>query len=532
MRTVLLLLLSGCITAWSCRPASADAHAAAAMAGITGPELMEHVGVLAADSFEGREAGTRGGRAAAVYLMKELQTLGLRGAGERGGCFQSFGRGYRNVMAMLEGSDPELKHEIVMIGAHYDHVGYGSRKSSRGPTGQIHNGADDNASGASSLLETAQALLQLPRPPARSVVFAFWDGEEKGLLGSKHWVQQPTVPLEQIRAYVNVDMVGRLRDEKLLVYGSRSAAGLRRLVSLANEPTGLRLSFVWWINPRSDHYTFFERKIPVLMLHTDLHEDYHRPSDDAHKLSAEGMQSVSRLLFNLTLEMASAETLPEFRRAATAESTAARRAYEKPPGPAPPRLGVSWDADDQEHPGVRLVRVAPGYPAEQAGLKFGDRIVRFDGREIREGRQLAAAVAAAPSKVQVVVHRDTVAQPLTLPLTLDGRPQRLGIAWRANDAEPDAVTIVQVASDSAAAAAGLKRLDRVYQINGRTFSSTEEFEALVTAPAGPVELVVERDGRILTVRIARPALDRAELLTGAAADESPLKQDDGANASE
>ena len=133
---------------------------------ITSDELEAHVYVLADDTFEGREAGTRGGHAAAGFIVDYLEQQGLEGAAEDGSFYQVFGEGYRNVLAILPGSDPELSDEFILIGAHYDHVGYGTPRNSYGPTGYIHNGADDNASGVSALMEVIDAMTNHGTPPA------------------------------------------------------------------------------------------------------------------------------------------------------------------------------------------------------------------------------------------------------------------------------------------------------------------------------------------------------------------------------
>jgi len=147
-------------------PACADEFNGA-MSSISGPDLLAHIEVLADDELEGRESGTRGGRAAADYLSKALAERALRPAGDGDSYMQAFERGaYRNLLAVLPGTDAELKHQYVLLGAHYDHVGYGTRRNSRGPWGRIHNGADDNASGVSGVLEVAEAVTLLDPPPS------------------------------------------------------------------------------------------------------------------------------------------------------------------------------------------------------------------------------------------------------------------------------------------------------------------------------------------------------------------------------
>ena len=186
-----------------------------------------------------------------------------------------------------------------MIGAHYDHVGRGNSRNSRGPIGQIHNGADDNASGTSALLELVDAFCSLDVAPKRSLLFVFWDGEEQGLRGSQYWISAPTVPLEQIRLVINIDMIGRLRDNRADVFGTRSAAGLRRFLSSQNIETPIAMSFPWETRRDSDHYSFFAQQIPYLMIFTGKHPDYHTPYDDVDKLNLDGMERITRLLFRI-----------------------------------------------------------------------------------------------------------------------------------------------------------------------------------------------------------------------------------------
>ena len=169
---------------------------------------------------------------------------------------------------------------MIVVGAHYDHIGYGGRLS-LGTPGYIHPGADDNASGSSAVLELAKAMTMLSPAPKRSILFAAWDAEEKGLLGSKYWVAHPTVPLDRVVAAMNLDMVGRLRDGHLIVLWLAQRLRLAATGEPSEPVAGLRLDFSWTIKPNADYYPFFEHDIPVLMFHTGLHDDYHRPSDVA-----------------------------------------------------------------------------------------------------------------------------------------------------------------------------------------------------------------------------------------------------------
>src|SRR5580704_7239109 len=199
-------------------------------------ELRQHCAVLASDTFEGRETGTHGGEAAGTYIAGELRKhpRALPAAAD-GDYFQPVPPRSRNVLVRIPGSDPVLKSEYVVVGAHYDHVGYGDARNSRGPIGYIHNGADDNASGTSALLELVKAFTSLDKPPKRSLVFSFWDAEEQGLLGSEYWTQYPTVSLQGLRLVVNLDMVGRLRENRAECLGCRTAPGLRGLIATSNS---------------------------------------------------------------------------------------------------------------------------------------------------------------------------------------------------------------------------------------------------------------------------------------------------------
>ena len=454
------------------RAAEKSSSYAAALESISSADLEQRVEYLAADAMEGRESGTRGGRAAGDYLAGRMAQYRLAGAGVDGGFFQPFAPRYRNVLALLEGSDPALRHEIVILCAHYDHVGFGKKGNSRGPVGPVHNGADDNASGTAGLLELAEALTQLPEPPKRSILFAFWDAEEKGMLGSKYWVAHPTVPGKRVAAVINMDMIGRLRDERLHVYGSRTGCGLRRLISRHNDGPDLTLDFCRKLPNNADHYCFFERGIPVLFLHTGMHDDYHAPGDDAHLINNPGMRRVIRLVFGITHDLATRPDLPAFRRAAAHETE--RTTMDRGPN-LPERLGVAWQAHAESNDGVLLTSVAPDSPAAQAGLNAGDRIVQFAGREIRRGDDLRTAVMTAKTPASLIVQPAGGEEPELLAVQLQGKPLRLGVTWQVDEAEPGAVILTRVVAGSPADRAGLRAGDRIYQINGHDFADDMAF---------------------------------------------------------
>ncbi len=395
--------------------AAAAERMSAAHATIKAADAGRHVGVLADDSFEGREGGSRGGRAAAAYIVEQLTRLDLEPAGDGGTFFQPFG-GMRNILAILRGTDPQLSEQLVVVGAHYDHVGYGNAENSYGPFGHVHNGADDNASGVAGLLEVAEAMKHLPERPRRSILFAFWDGEEKGLLGSYHFLRVKPAAVEQLRVAfsVNLDMIGRLRGNRLEVYGTRTAPGLREAVLQANNRpgnvAGLELSFVWDIEDDSDHYPFITAKIPTVMFHTGLHDHYHRPSDDAHLVNLEGIEPVARLTLGFVTAIADdPAALPAFRPESLNESNATRNRIEAsiPDSSRSPqgRWGLGTRNDPGEPAAPIVVRVWRESPASRAGLAAGDRVLTVDGTRITGQDDMRARLRTAGPRTAIDVER-------------------------------------------------------------------------------------------------------------------------------
>ena len=477
----------------------------AAMDSIQSREIQAHVQYLADEKREGREAGTPGGYAAGDYLCRRLAALRLPGAGPGGDYLQPFSPNFRNVLAKVGGGDPALAGETIVVSAHYDHVGRGQKGNSLGQIGEIHPGADDNASGVSALLEIAEAFTILAEPPRRTVLFAFWDAEEKGMLGSKHWIAQPTLPLESVRLLVNMDMVGRLRNDRLVVYGARTGYGLRRWVAAHNE-SAMLIDFSWNALANADHFPFFSNNIPFLTLHTDLHEQYHRPTDTADLILPDGIRRVARLAFSLVYDLANADQTPAFRPAAREESEATRRSLAEQPPHFPERLGVRWSAESAGERGVRLTGVSAQSAAERAGLRVGDRIIEFAGRAIRSSDDFLGAVFTAPASTSAAVLRPDAPAPVRIPIMLDGKPLRVGIVWRVDDAEPGAAILTAVVPGSPAARANLQVDDRIYQINGRGFSSEEELAQLLGTLPSPIHLVVERKGRMYNVELRLEAV--------------------------
>jgi hypothetical protein len=285
----------------------------------------------------------------------------------------------KNVVGVLEETGPKAK-EIIILGAHYDHLGYGGFGSlARQRTPAIHHGADDNGSGTTALMELARRFAQVPQRD-RKLVFMAFSGEERGLLGSAYYCQHPLFPLADTVTMVNMDMVGRLRPDKdsnkdkLIVYGTGTAKTFDHLIETLNETYDFKLQKIPGGMGPSDHASFYAKGIPVFFFFTGDHSDYHRPSDTADKINVPGMRRVTDLMENLVTHLLKSAQRPEFVKVAT--FTAPR------PGPGGPRLGIRPSyGDDQE--GVLLEDVIGGGPADKAGLKGGDRIVDIGEKPVK-----------------------------------------------------------------------------------------------------------------------------------------------------
>ncbi|MET0646585.1 MAG: M20/M25/M40 family metallo-hydrolase [Pyrinomonadaceae bacterium] len=377
-----------------------------------------------------------------------------------------------NVVGVLEGSDAKLKSEVIVVGAHYDHLGRGGEGSGSlaGREGEIHHGADDNASGTAGLLELARLFAGERERMRRTVVFIAFGGEEEGLLGSSHYVQNPALPLGQTVAMLNMDMIGRLRGGALSVGGVGTATELRAIVEEANKgfkvtlypPAGgtatpaqrgrdvninlreegqpereakvrvlesepivvtgangqtavtarpaehfaLRLSEDGF-GP-SDHSSFYARRVPVLFFFTGSHEDYHKPSDTADRVNYEGEAQILQFVRVIVLRLQEQDARPTYAVAKSDGNT--RSATFRISLGTVPSYGDSTD-------GVKLDAVREGSPAAAAGLKAGDKIVKLAGRDIRNVYDYTQALSEmkAGQEYEVEVLRD--GQRLTLKVT-------------------------------------------------------------------------------------------------------------------
>jgi hypothetical protein len=293
----------------------------------------------------------------------------------------------KNVIGVLEGAGP-LAQETVVVGGHYDHLGRGGLTSGSLAflSREIHNGADDNASGTSMVMELARRLGARPDPPARRVVFMAFSGEERGLLGSQYYVEHPLFPLKSTVMMINCDMVGRLDAKNdLQMVGTGTTAGIDALVDGLGKSSGLAIKKITGLSDGfggSDHQSFYARDVPVLFAFTGVHRDYHRPTDDSNLINYPGMARIADYLELITLEIVRRPERPMFTRLAQGRRQPGGRTSDPARAGASTYLGTMPDYAYDGKDGLRLNGVSPGGPAEKGGLKEGDVITRFAGKPV------------------------------------------------------------------------------------------------------------------------------------------------------
>jgi aminopeptidase YwaD len=331
-----------------------------------------------------------------------------------------------NVVGVLPGSDPQLASEYVIIGAHYDHLGLGGPESlAANPEGQIHHGADDNASGTAGVLELARVLANERGKIKRSIMFIAFSGEEMGLLGSGAYTKNPIVPLGTTVAMLNMDMIGRLRNGSLFIGGMGTSPVWKPLINRLNgtmQPTSsgpgngsgsrFQLSFGEDGFGPSDHQSFYVRDIPVLFFFTGTHDDYHKPTDTADKINAEGLKQVAEFVREIAVSVANDPQRIAFTKVKVEQRPTGRgfRVY----------LGTVPNYSDQSD-GMKLDGVRPGSPAERAGLQAGDFIVKLGKTPIKNVYDYTYALGEmrAGEEVEVLIRRNS--KEMTLKITPDKR---------------------------------------------------------------------------------------------------------------
>ncbi len=283
----------------------------------------------------------------------------------------------RNIVMLLPGEDELLSKEYVIVGAHFDHLGMGGASSRAVDTVAIHPGADDNASGVSLMIELAEKLAATKGSHKRSVIFVAFSGEEKGLLGSKHFTEEPPAGLAMVNAMINLDMVGRLRDDNSLqIGGVGTAEGLKDLVLSAIDTNQVKITMMNEGYGPSDHSSFYGKDIPVLFYSTGAHLDYHTPFDTWDRINYDGMISVSEHIYGITTSLANMPGKLRFTEAGpkTGTSVSMRRGGVT--------LGIMPDFAGNVRNGLRADFVTPGKPAALGGMKKGDIITSINGKTV------------------------------------------------------------------------------------------------------------------------------------------------------
>lgn len=305
----------------------------------------------------------------------------------------------RNLIAVMPGIG-ELADEYVVVGAHYDHVGMGGRGSLAPGTIEVHNGADDNGSGTTTILEVARRLSEDKPEQRRTILFISFTGEEKGLLGSKHYVANPRWPLDDTVAMVNLDMVGRLTDNRLVLYGTGTAESFPEMIERLNQSAGFNLDIKPQGTGPSDHASFYAAGMPVFHFFTDLHAQYHRPSDDVELVNFEGMERIATMVTSIVREISTAPQRPKF-----IGSRVRKRAI----------VGIQLDMQAET---ARAAEVSPGGPAESAGMQAGDDIIGIDDKivETADGLRAVLSKHKPGDEVKVRVKRGDEELELTIRL--------------------------------------------------------------------------------------------------------------------
>jgi hypothetical protein len=347
-------------------------------------DFQNHITYLASDELEGRSSGTQGDQLAKDYIVNHFTTAGLptKRVVEVQEHYVYKDRKNKknkvltyNIIATLPGTDDKLKDEYVVIGGHYDSV---SNKLDK-----IHNGADDNASGTSMVLELFEKFAA-SNTNKRTLIFMAFGGEELGLLGSKYFVNNPTIDLQQVQLMVNLDMVGRLDNEKnLQLGGTLTAVDFDKKL----EPFLNQMENRWQNNlnitelgkgifKRSDHYSFYLKDIPVLFFFTGLHEDYHGPTDDSNKINYQGMKVVSDLVHSIMEEFANTPEKLVFQPVDFSNVSV-------PVAEIKVTLGVMPDYA-HEGEGLKIDAVIDNRPGAKAGMLDGDIVVDIGGTAVKD----------------------------------------------------------------------------------------------------------------------------------------------------
>lgn len=318
----------------------------------------------------------------------------------------------RNVGGLLEGNDPVLKNEYIVIGAHYDHLGIDHLKDAsmyKGTDLQIHNGADDNASGTTGIMEVAELMASMKNELKRSIIFLGFSGEELGILGSTYYTNNPSVDITNITAMLNMDMIGRLNEESnLTIIGSGTSSKWKEILNAKNS-YGFKLAMSDGGSGGSDHQAFSNKSIPVLFFFSGTHSDYHKPSDDVEKINIAGQEKILKFVFDVANEIQKTEKRLDY--------VKVQEVAQRPMGRSRVTVG-SVPEFGYNGNGYKLSGTTEGSPAAKAGMKAGDIIIKFGPKTVGNIYDFMYAVQEykAGDKVDVVALRDGKETTFTLEL--------------------------------------------------------------------------------------------------------------------
>jgi aminopeptidase YwaD len=303
-----------------------------------------------------------------------------------------------NTIAGLKGSDPGLSDQYILIGAHHDHLGMGGRGSSsrRQDTIAVHYGADDNASGVAGVIELSQHLMS--RSPSRSFVFATFAAEEMGLYGSKKLAEDPPVPIEDLSVMINLDMIGRLNQDRQLQIGGIGTSPLfRPLIDSLNSSFQFNIAYSEAGYGPSDHSSFYAKDVPVLFISTGAHTDYHTPEDNIEKINYEGMQEVLYFISDIAFHISTYPDKIPFREAGPKKSSGSRGRE------GMVTFGLMPDVMYDGNNGMPVSFVTEGKPAAIGGMKSGDRIIKIDGKPVGNVHDYMERLSALKEDQSVIV---------------------------------------------------------------------------------------------------------------------------------
>jgi len=351
---------------------------------ISASEIKKHVDLLASDAFEGRGTATIGEIKAANYIADIFKKAGLKPAGTNGSYFQPFevimgieGVAHqmtaRNVVGFLDNG----AEKTFVVGGHYDHLGKGYQTGSLSPDSKnyIHNGADDNASGTAGVIELAKYFSENSVKEKHNFLFIAFSGEELGLLGSKYYTESPSMPLISISAMINMDMIGRLNEEKgLIISGWGTSPAWGKIIPDLAKKQNIKYTTDSSGVGASDHTSFYLKNIPVLQFFTGGHSDYHKISDDSDKINAEGEAKILQLIAGVLEKLDVEKTEPGFLTAGNPHSASTTSNFKV-------TLGVMPDYSFSGK-GLKIDGVSKARPADVAGIQTGDVITKLAGKTI------------------------------------------------------------------------------------------------------------------------------------------------------